>query len=103
MELVAKVSDCFHIAGRGVVLMFEWASPTGKVRVGNEIQLKAPNGDITNAKICGVEHVKRLKPCLGNNLALMLAPPLHNKEFERDTEIWVLGLNDSNEKGIERE
>ncbi len=90
MELVAKVSDCFRITGRGVVLMFEWASPTGKVRVGDEIQLRAPSGDLTDAKINGVSHVKPLKPSKRNNWGITLAPPLHDKDFERDTEIWVV-------------
>ena len=98
MELVAKVSDCLRVSGRGVVLMFEWASPTGKVRVGDEIQLRAPNGELTDAKIRGVSHVKPLKPSKRNNWGITLAPPLHDQDFERDTEIWVVVQLDTRPK-----
>ena len=90
MELIAKVSDCLRITGRGVVLQFEWASPAGKVRVGDDIQLRSPNGKLTDAKILGVSHLRPIKPSKRNNWGITLAPPLHDQEFERDTEIWAV-------------
>jgi hypothetical protein len=78
--------------------MFEWASPTGKLSVGDQIQLKSVNGEITGAIINGISHCKPIKPTKRNNYGITLKPPLDYQEFERDTEIWVVVPRETKEK-----
>ena len=88
MELVAKVSESFRITGRGTALALEFVSQTWKLRVGDRVQLKAPQGETYDAVIRGIEHLRKIKPGPGTSWAIRLAPPLHDQLFEKNTEIW---------------
>ena len=89
MELAARIYDCFRVSSRGVFLMFEFASDTAKLRVGDKIQLRTPTAEVADATIKGIEHVKPLKRVRPYNIALRLEPPFHDQLFEANTEIWV--------------
>jgi len=98
MQLAARIYASFRVAGRGVFLMFEFASDTAKLRVGDKIQLRRPTGESTDAIVKGIEHVEPKKRVLPYNVALALKPPFHDELFEEDTEIWVADKGESDSK-----
>ena len=89
MELLAKIYNSFRVSGRGAFLMFEFASDTAKLRVGDKIQLKTPTGEVADATIKGIELLKPLKRVRPYNIALRLEPPFDDQLFEENTEIWI--------------
>jgi len=78
--------------------MFEFASDTAKLRVGDKIQLRTPTGEVADAIIKGIEQIKPLKRVRLYNVALSLEHPLHDELFEKNTEIWVAGEGESGSK-----
>jgi len=98
MELVAKVSDIFHINGRGMVLALEFPSKTANIAIGDQIELKSPGGSFTEAKIGVISHLNRGSRTRGG-WGIMLAPPLNEEEFERGTEIWLVSRPEKLPKG----
>jgi hypothetical protein len=94
MELAARIYDCFRVTGRGAFLMFEFASDTTKLRVGDKIQLSPPRGAVVEAVIRGIEHVKPIERTRPYNVAMALELPFQNELFEKNTEIWVASSRD---------
>ena len=74
MQLAARIYASFRVAGRGAFLMFELASDTAKLRVGDKIQLRRPTGESTDAIVKGTEHVEPKKRVLPYNVTLALKP-----------------------------
>ena len=89
MELAARIYSCFRLRGRGAFLMFEFTSETAKLRAGDKIEPRTPTGEVADAVIKGIEHVKPPKRVRPYNIALTLKPPFHDQLFEENTEIWV--------------
>lgn len=98
MELAATIYDSFSVTGRGAFQMFEFTSDTVKLRVGDKIQLRKPTGEVAEAVVRGISHVKQLKRSRPYNVAITLEPPFQNELFAEGTEIWVAVVDDSGTK-----
>jgi hypothetical protein len=90
VPLIAKVESFFMISGRGAVIVPVWLSDF-RVKAGDPVQLRSPNGQVKNTRIAAVE---LLKPEDGEcRIALLLSREimLTKDEVGEGTEIWVSG------------
>jgi hypothetical protein len=55
--LIAKVESFFTLTGRGAVIVPIWLSDL-RVKVGDPVQLRSPNGRVKDTRIAGVELLK---------------------------------------------
>jgi hypothetical protein len=92
MRLLFKVEDMFDVPGRGCVIVP--VIPDGsdvKVRAADLIQLRAPDGRVSDTHIASIE---LLKPQHGNRrMAIMLPRDLAKRDIPVGTEVWHLSNN----------
>jgi len=86
MELIAKVTDVFTITGRGVITIFEFTSPTGKVKVGDRVRFDNPDGRVVEATVRGVEYA--CGPKVHCSTGLLLNPEIVKNDVEKGAQIW---------------
>jgi translation elongation factor EF-Tu-like GTPase len=87
MELLAKVTDVFTITGRGVVAMFEFVSPTGKVKVGDRVRFHNPDGRVVEATVRGVEIA--CGPKVHCSTGLLLNSEISKNDVDKGAQIWL--------------
>jgi hypothetical protein len=103
MELFARVKDVFTISGRGVVVPIQFISQDGKIRVGDRVCLKNPDGTAHETHVRGVEFLcspgtHPRKPC---QTGLMLELELRKENILPDAEIHIfpeVQMHRTNEK-----
>jgi hypothetical protein len=93
MDLLAKVKDTFAISGRGIAVVIEFVSESGKIRVGDRVFLKNPDGSAHDTQVRGVEiscspgtQYHPRKPC---QTGLMLGAELSKEDILANAEIYV--------------
>ncbi len=86
MKLLAKVEHAFTVSGRGVVVLPAWLSGM-KVKAGNSIRLRLPDGRTKDTHIVAVELAK--KTTGGSRAAFVLARNVVEEDVPSNTEIWV--------------
>jgi hypothetical protein len=59
MEQLFTVTDCFHITGRGLVLIPGLEPNDSRVKPGQHVLLRLPDGTTITTRIIGLEHVLR--------------------------------------------
>lgn len=93
MILLGTVDDVFHISGRGSVVSLDFSEsvdPSLKFRVGEEIQLRTPDGLVVEARIRGIEHLKPLVRRKPVNIGLLLPLDVNHEHLSKGMEIWLL-------------
>jgi hypothetical protein len=84
VRLLAKIESVFNLRGRSVVVIPVRLSDL-KVRVGDSVQVRAPDGQSWDTRIAGTELVK------GEDgwAALLLTRDVEGDEIVMGTEIWL--------------
>lgn len=86
MRLLGKVESVFRISGRGAVVVLARLSDL-RIKIGDRVQLRTPEGCIGDGPIAGIEFMKRENgPCCE---ALLLRGGAASVEIPKDAEIWV--------------
>ena len=88
MTFFTRVQEVFEINGHGTVLVLpkEWGSDV-RIRIGDNIQLRTPEGKVFDTRIHGVELVKTTdKGCVG---AITLPGEISSSDIPKLTEIWL--------------
>ena len=90
MKLLARVEDFFQLAHHSIVMM-RFVSEDGRIRVKGKIQLRAPDGHVTDTYVVAIECVKRnlLGPPRDPYVCGIDLPPEITK-VALGTEIWSL-------------
>ncbi len=88
MILFGRIEDSFAITGRGLVVVFSWLGDV-RIRPGDKIQLRSPNGQVHNTFIVGLEmvcgpNVDRTKT------GLMLPREESKQDVPQGAEIWFI-------------
>ena len=86
-KFLGRVETVFSVATRGTVIIPIWLSSDLKVRNGDPIQLRAPDGQIKNTRITSVEFVKRERESC--QYAFMLPKDVAKSEVAEGAEIWL--------------
>ena len=84
-----RVEDCFVIKGRaGCVVVFSWLADT-RIRAGDQIRLRTPDGQARDTYIAAVEMV--CGPSVDRSKAgIMLPLEITKQDVPAGTEIWSL-------------
>jgi len=93
--LFAKVETSFEIEGRGrgCVIVPAFLADL-RVRVGDPIQLRTPDGRVKDTHITAVEFLSGLDE---TRLSFMLPRDIMNQDIPEATEIWLSEIPDQNE------
>ena len=87
MTFFTRVRDVFEVTGRGAVLVLprDWGTDL-RIRVGEKIQLRTPEGHVFDTQINAVEFVKTTDGCL---TGIMLPLEISRFDIPDQTEIWL--------------
>jgi len=85
-----NVEEVFWITGRGLVIIpGPWPQDSkARIKVGNLIEIRRPDGSTVASQITGVELAKQAKgPCC---LALVLNQQITQDDVPKSSEIWLV-------------
>jgi translation elongation factor EF-Tu-like GTPase len=86
---LAKVEDSFAITGRGCVIVFKFLAEDGRIRVKDQIRLRAPDGHVRDTYVAGIERWSG--PNRRRDVHGILVPADISKvDVPPNTEIWLL-------------
>jgi hypothetical protein len=85
--LWTKVETSFSVGGRGCAIIPGTANVDFRIRAGNSIQLRTPEGRVLDTCIGAVEFAKTVD---GTRLAIVLPAPLTRADVPDGTEIWLV-------------
>jgi hypothetical protein len=95
--LISKVEEILRITGRPLCIFpgLPKGGPPNPIRVGDQIELRRPDGTVLKTSLAGIEHAKGLD---GKSWwPLTLSPDIMEADVPIGTEIWwiALGVNTS--------
>jgi hypothetical protein len=91
MKFFTKGKDVFKVADRGVVITMELPKVDDRIRAGNPIQLRIPDGRVLDIKIGGIAHLKPIKSRNADfNCALTFPADTNLENIPEGTEIWLV-------------
>jgi len=90
-HLLFRICDTFQITGRGVVIatdvkISEAEAKGVRLKIGDSIELRRPDGSCLAAAIVGVEHLNPYNP--ERPLAFLLSPQILKDEVPTGAEAW---------------
>jgi hypothetical protein len=87
MTFFTKAQDVFEIPGRGAVLVLpkDWGTDL-KIRLGENIQLRTPDGRVFDTRIRGIEMIRTVS---GGLAGIMLPNEVPLSDLSPQTEIWL--------------
>ena len=88
MTFFTKVQDVFEITVAVLVLVLpkDWGTDL-RIRIGDKIQLRTPDGSIFTTRVYGVELVKKVNDhCVAG---IMLPGEISRSDIPKQTEIWL--------------
>jgi hypothetical protein len=88
-RFLSMVEDVFQLSGRSSVVVAPGIPREGdwRLKTGDRLRLRAPNGQETDTIVGGLEMSSPPHPV---SIALMLGPKLTTSDVPIGTEIWVL-------------
>jgi hypothetical protein len=91
MTLLARVEDSFQLGG-GCVIVFKFLAEDGKLRKKDQIQLRTPDGEVTETYVAGIVIVKHrpLVPVDKSKMSINLPRNITKQDVPPGTEIWLL-------------
>jgi hypothetical protein len=96
LRLLAKVETVFSVPGRGIVIV-PAGLPDLKVRDGDQVQLRVPNGCTRDTCITAVESMNQ-GPGKPRRPAFMLPLGIEKHEIVEGTEIWLPEAREEHQK-----
>jgi hypothetical protein len=90
--LISKVEDIVRITGRPLYVFpgLPKGGPPSPIRVGDQIELRRPDGTVLKTDLAGIEHAKGVD---GNSYwPLGLPPETTEADVPSGTEIWRIAL-----------
>jgi len=89
MKLLARVEDFFELIPHSSVTV-RFLAEDGRIREKEKIQLRTPDGQVTNTYVAGIWHVKYLPltPRDPNIVHISLPPEIKKQDVPSGTEIW---------------
>jgi hypothetical protein len=86
----AKIEDVFKITGRGFVAQSAFPEEGLRIRVGDPIQLRTPDGRVLETHLAGISHLRPLKPLPKRfNWGFSFPPEIRFEDVVVGTEIWI--------------
>jgi hypothetical protein len=95
VKLLGKVEDSFDlpiIRRYRCVIMFRFLAADGRIRVKDEIQLRTPDGRVTETYVVAFEHLKYLQPAPPVDerpIGICLPEEIKKADVPPGTEVWV--------------
>jgi hypothetical protein len=89
VTVLAKVEDSFDLFGRCVVV-FRSVSGDHRLWTGDPVQLRTPNGQLTDTKVAGIADVKRFLLQHNHKASVDLPRGITKHNLPPGSEIWLL-------------
>jgi len=87
MKFLFKVEEVFEISGRGCVIVPAISEGQDfKIRLGEAIQLRTPEGRTLNTHIGSVELLTTAGP---SRIAIMLPPDVLSRDVAKGSDVWL--------------
>jgi hypothetical protein len=87
------VESVFTIEGRGPVLVGFAGDQYGLFRIGDDVDLRRPDGSVIRARIVGIEYPPSVLfvggPPPGPKYGVVVAPPITQADVPLGTEVWA--------------
>jgi hypothetical protein len=93
--LISKVEDIIRITGRPLCVFpgLPKEGPPNRIRVGDQIELRRPDGTALKTNLGGIEHAKGLDG--ESRWPLRLPPDITEADVPTGTEIWWIALGEN--------